>query len=68
VRIYSEIILAGVVLGTAFGQTPPTRLEFEAASVKQGDAFVAGRPATGGLRVDASTLGLYAQVSHCPRL
>ena len=51
-RIYSEIILAGVALGTAFGQTPPTRLEFEAASVKQGDAFVAGRPATGGLRVD----------------
>ena len=57
-RIYSEIILAGVVLGTAFGQTPPTRLEFEAASVKQGDAFVAGRPATGGLRVDGAQVHL----------
>lgn len=53
-RINREIILAGVVLGTAVGQIPPTRLEFEVASVKSAEGLVAGRAATGGMRVDGA--------------
>ena len=57
-RINREIILAGVVLGTAVGQIPPTRLEFEVASVRPAEGLVAGRAASGGMRVDGAQVHL----------
>jgi uncharacterized protein (TIGR03435 family) len=58
VRICRGIILGGVVLGTALGQTLPKRLEFEVASVKPAEGLVAGRAASGGMRVDGAQVHL----------
>lgn len=53
-KIIRVLIPASLVLGTVFSQTPTARLEFEAVSVKPAESLVAGRAATGGLKMDGA--------------